>query len=128
MLLRPRYKPMANLPTVNSAAVTTAPIQTSLQAILTSGNSLKIIANSSVITTNDTAMFAACASHWTASGSRSATTPTEAIAAVNSRETSSRNATPMTIANERNRSLMKPTTPRPLLGFTSQMVFNASCN
>ena len=41
---------MTALPIVNSAAVTTAPIHTSRQSILASGRILKIMANSSAIT------------------------------------------------------------------------------
>lgn len=42
-------------PIIKSTVVITAPIQTSFQAILTSGRSLKIIANNRVITANEMA-------------------------------------------------------------------------
>src|SRR4051794_27854540 len=51
--LRPRYQPSKNLPAVNKSDVTAPPIHTSRHAIFTSGNTLKIIANNTVITAND---------------------------------------------------------------------------
>ena len=54
-LLLPRYRPMANLPMVNSTAVTAAPIQTSRQAIFTSGRYFSSTAKATVITTSEMA-------------------------------------------------------------------------
>src|ERR1039457_7575178 len=53
-LLRPRYRPSRNFPRLKSRAVIIAPIQTSRQVIFTSGRTLKIMANNSVMTPNET--------------------------------------------------------------------------
>jgi hypothetical protein len=50
----PRYSPIRYLPTSNSDAVSTAPTPTSRQPRRTGGSSLKIAANSAVITSSAT--------------------------------------------------------------------------
>jgi hypothetical protein len=52
-LLCPRYRPIRNLPIVNSRAVIAAPTQTSRHAIFTSGRKRYIMAKSSVTTASE---------------------------------------------------------------------------
>src|SRR6185369_12887518 len=103
VLCLPRYRPSKYLPSVKSNAVPTAPTQTLLQGIRTSGKYLKIIANSKVMTANDTAKSKMCAS----TSPIGITVPIKRVdaarAAERLRETSNRNPTPSTIENERKR-------------------------
>src|SRR5205807_7388224 len=100
-----------------------APTQTVLNGTLTSGKYLKIMANKTEITPNETTKLSACAS---ASGIGSLL-PSEPVSAVRkvvrAIDTSRRKPVPRTIEKDRNRDRMKPQIPVPGLDLTPQIVF-----
>src|SRR4051812_19675882 len=111
--------PSPNLPKVKSAAVTAAPIQTSRQWICTSGKVLKISANKAVTTANEMPKLSTCQTTAPPGNECAKNCPSQVSAALAINDTSSKNATPTTKVNEKNRSLMIPQMPRPGLGATS---------
>jgi hypothetical protein len=116
------------LPTVNSTEVTMPPTHASCHATLASGTVLNITANSAATTPSEITKLMLCQ---TASPPGSALPKKWPIApspAVKIIDTSNKNATPITIANENKRSLITPLMPRPGFGSTSQIVSSADCS
>ncbi len=115
-------------PIVNRNAVTTAPIQTSPQVICTSGSTLYIRANSNVITAKEITKLMIPHNAVKPGNAPDIYVPMPARTALTTKETNNKNAITRTIPNDRKRDRMKLAIPRPGLGATSQIVFNASCN
>src|SRR5688500_1036582 len=126
--VRPRYSPIRDLPAVNRTAVTAAPSQTLRQASVTSGRNLKIRANMAATTTVEKTAFTVSSSAAGTDSTLPTNVPMAAIHALTARETSKRNPTPTTIANDQNRSLTITRTPRPGFVVTPQTVLRASCS
>src|SRR5688500_15501037 len=115
---------------VKSAAVRTAPTVTSRQRSRTSGSTLNISANSTVITPNDTRLFTASQSWVAVFTSVLATYACSASMSVETTsDTRSRKQIAITIAKLSSRWRTKSqTAARPGLGATSQMVLSESCS
>src|SRR5262245_36674370 len=114
--------PSKNLPIVKSAAVTTAPSHTSFHLTTASGTYLKMSAKRPVTMANEKAKLTTCQRGSPPGSAFENVEPTALNSALKTSDTSSMNATPSTIVKDRKRALICPTTPRPGLGFTSQMV------
>src|SRR5207237_3118298 len=127
MPLFARYKPMANLPTVNNSAVSSAPGQTCFQVICTSGSSLKSHANSTVLKASDTSRLTpSSTSTGSGSVSKDLSSTAMSVLATSSRNNSSHDSS--TASSEYARSWMMAPSVRPGLGCTCQMELSASCN
>src|ERR1700744_3235201 len=103
VVLRPRYQASRNFPAAKSTDVTNAPTQTSRQAIFTSGSTLKIIANKTVMTANEIKSLVTTDKTPTPGKSSFKNLLNAASAALTTSDTSSKKPIPTTIANESNR-------------------------
>src|SRR5690348_11438025 len=110
---------------VKSTAVKMAGCQTFFHSTFTSGKYLNISMNNPESTAIETTKSSACP--MTAVPPESLfVTVVSTVLTIN--DTMSRNATPITIANDKNLAFTHTQIPAFALGFTSQIVFMESCN
>src|SRR5688500_4228395 len=100
-----RYRLSPNLPATNRADVTAAPTHTSRQAISASGTNLSSAANTSVITTKETARLAVSriSADIPPGAYASISAPNVVSSQLITSDASSRNTIPMSMANDRSR-------------------------